>query len=116
MEGEALWIEGIGPIGQYYNYIDTLWERGIPYFVRDVYFFELQEKQAQGARARDIRDLVDKINLLNSKIRAYEVQCRTQQSCQSFTTPPISLASPHTKSIFQLSPGSSHTDKMPPPP
>ena len=94
MEGDAIWIEGIGPIGQYYNYFDTLWEKGVPYFIRDVYIDELRETQAHGACASDIRDLVDKINTLNSKIRAYEAQCHTQQS-------------PHPPTSSQTSPGCS---------
>jgi hypothetical protein len=97
MEGEALWIEGVGPIGQYYSYFETLWEKGIPYFIRDVYFAELEEKQAQGARSRDIRELVNRINLLNSKIRVYEAQCHTKQSSTT----------PNMKSDFQISPGCS---------
>ena len=43
MPGDVLWIEGVGPIGQYYNYWDALWEKGIPYFVRDVYLSQLND-------------------------------------------------------------------------
>jgi len=79
MEGEALWVEGVGWLGQYHSYLDTLWEKGVPYFVRDYYFNQLQMRLNEGASAKDLKRLVASINLLNSKIRAYE-QCLPQVS------------------------------------
>lgn len=71
-EGEAIYVEGIGHIGQYHSYIDCLWEKGIPYFVRDYYFNEIRIRLDAGARAKDVRALVTKLNTLNSDIIAYE--------------------------------------------
>ena len=64
--GEALHIDGVGMIGQYHSYLDTLWEKGIPYFVRDVYLNEFYLKE------KEIQDLLKRINFLNSKIQEYE--------------------------------------------
>ena len=68
MPGDVLWIEGVGPIGQYYNYWDALWEKGIPYFVRDVYLSQLNDIEFK------MNELSNKYNDLNSKIQTYE--CR----------------------------------------
>ena len=76
MEGDALYIEGIGYIGQYYSYLETLWEKGVPYFVRDMYFNELESKLNSGATSKEMRTIVNRVNFLNSKIRAYEDACR----------------------------------------
>lgn len=61
-EGEALWVEGVGWLGQYHSYLDALWEKGLPYFVRDYYLLKPQTDE-----------LVAKIKYLNSKIHAYEM-------------------------------------------
>ena len=91
--GEALWIDGVGAIGQHFSYLETAWEKGVPYFVRDVYFAELEAKQARGACARDI---ADKLKDLNSKICAYEAQCHTQSL--------LSIANPVAHSQYSQSP------------
>ena len=82
MPNEALWVEGVGFLGQYHSYLDTLWEKGLPYFVRDYYFNELQTKLEEGVTSKSLRLLVNKINMLNSKILAYEKSCQ-QQVCPS---------------------------------
>jgi len=56
MEGEALWIEGIGWLGQYYNYYDTLWEKGVPYFCRDYYLNQLEAALESGVCHKELRD------------------------------------------------------------
>ena len=66
VEGDALWVEGVGWLGQYHSYLDSLWEKNLPYFVRDVY---LNQLQTMGATPT----LVRKLNMLNSKIAAYEM-------------------------------------------
>ena len=33
---DALYVEGIGWIAQHHCYIDMCWEKGLPYFVRDI--------------------------------------------------------------------------------
>ena len=76
MEGEALWVEGVGWLGQYHSYLDTLWEKGVPYFCRDCYFNELQDKLEQGVPHKKLKGLISRINLLNSKITAHEQSCR----------------------------------------
>ena len=76
MGNEALWVEGVGWLGQYHSYLDTLWEKGLPYFVRDYYLNELQTRKHA---AKELRTLVQNINLLNSKIAVYECQQRASQ-------------------------------------
>ena len=79
VEGEALFVEGVGWLGQHHSYLDLLWEKGLPYFVRDYYLQELQAASPEAAC-----HLAQQIRLLNSKIRAYE-QCqpRASQPCAS---------------------------------
>lgn len=69
-EGDALHVEGVGWLGQYHSYLDKLWEHALPYFVRDIYSYDLQ-KLLDAGNALDHR-LVCSINTLNSKIRAHE--------------------------------------------
>lgn len=91
-EGEAIYVEGVGHIGQYYSYIDCLWEKGVPYFIRDYYFNEIQMRLEAGSRPKDVRSLVAKLNALNSDIVAYEKSIgldewhRRHQTSQSTTT------------------------------
>lgn len=72
MAEEALWVEGVGWLGQYHSYLDALWEKGVPYFVRDYYYNEMQQNLSNGATSKDVSKFVYNIKLLNSKIRAYE--------------------------------------------
>ena len=74
-EGDALWVEGVGWLGQYHSYLDTIWEKGLPYFVRDYYRNELQ-----------CTDQV--IELLNSKIRAHE-ETMPMTSLSQLVPPPV---------------------------
>ena len=63
---DAIWVEGIGWIGQHYNYIDQKWEKGIPFFVRDYYLAE-----ALGT------EMFEFIKSLNSEIETYVAQTAT---------------------------------------
>lgn len=73
MTGEnAIYVEGIGHIGQYLNYMDCLWEKGIIYFVRDYYCNEIELKLSAGISAANVRPLINAFNTLNSNIVAYE--------------------------------------------
>jgi hypothetical protein len=63
---DAIWIDGIGWIGQYYNYIDQKWEKGLPFFVRDYYLTE-----ALGT------EMLEFIKSLNSEIETYVAQTAT---------------------------------------
>jgi hypothetical protein len=64
-DNEVLWLE-VGPIGQYFSYIDTAWDKGVLYFYRD--WLLLQPR----SEARD-----SKINSLNSKLQAYACRQRS---------------------------------------
>jgi len=69
VETPALWIEGVGCVGQYNSYYETVWEHGLMFFVRDCYLSELQKKQ------REASLLNEKLQILNSKILAIDT-CR----------------------------------------
>ena len=83
-EGDALYVEGVGLIGQYHSWLDTLWQKGLPYFIRDVKFKELEsllaytecERMSLSARKKRISILTSEVQQLNSKIRAWECQSR----------------------------------------
>ena len=64
MEGDAIYVEGIGLIAQYHSYLDTFWEKGICYFVRDYYLRELTSNDTQSLR--------DRISSLNCRIAQFE--------------------------------------------
>jgi len=71
-EGDALWIAGIGVIGQYHSYYNELWEKGTLYFCRDYYLNQLETVLENGKERRDSNDVILNINILNSKIRLHE--------------------------------------------
>ena len=71
MEGDSLYIDGVGAIAQHHSYYDQSWEKGLPYFVRDVYFDELFERR--NASARDIQNSLCNLQTINSKICLYEM-------------------------------------------
>eukprot|EP00961_Rhodomonas_salina_P110710 1489641-Rhodomonas_salina.4 len=56
-DDEAIYVEGIGYIGQYHSYIDCLWEKGMPYFIRDDYCYEIQMRIEAGSEPKDVRPL-----------------------------------------------------------
>lgn len=81
---DALYIDGIGYIAQYHSWLQQLWEKGIPYFVRDYKFQQLSTllneptigEQNTKKRKRLVATLTDDVQLLNSKILAWET-CRS---------------------------------------
>jgi len=68
-EESAVFVNGVGWIAQYDSYLNTFWEKGVGYFLRDVKFAELQtllDDTAQSSkRSRRIRKLVADLNVLN---------------------------------------------------
>jgi hypothetical protein len=69
----ALYVEGIGHIAQYDCYVDMLWEKQIPYFVRDYYVRRIEEMLLEpGACVASVRPLVARLEALNNAIREYE--------------------------------------------
>ena len=90
-DDEAIYVEGIGYIGQYHSYIDCLWEKGMPYFIRDDYCYEIQMRIEAGSEPKDVRPLVAELNALNSNIVAYEKSIgldEWRRRHQSTPTPP----------------------------
>ena len=76
-DSESLWVEGIGCIAQYHHWSDMLYSHGVIYFLRDYLFKDIEAKLDAGARPKDLRPLITRLNTLNSKISAYEAQeCR----------------------------------------
>ncbi len=69
---EAIFVEGIGHIAQYHSYLDMYWTHGTPYFVRDYYFNELQEKLAAGAPPKAVRALARRVEVMNNVIWRHE--------------------------------------------
>ena len=70
----AIYVDGVGHIGQYNSYIDCLWEKGVVYFIRDYFFTEIQERLERGDKAKDVRPLISRLHKLNSDIAVYEQQ------------------------------------------
>lgn len=71
-EEQSLFVDGIGYLDQYGSYVDTFWEKGVVYFVRDYFFNEVQRLLHSGAEAKDLRPLVYRLNTLNSEIEKWE--------------------------------------------
>ena len=44
----ALYAEGIGHIDQYGSYLETLWSKGVVYFLRDYLFHDIDEPGSRG--------------------------------------------------------------------
>jgi len=72
MEGDVIYIDGVGPIGQYYSYLDTFWAKGTAYFLRDIYSEELESLLEAGKTSKEVKQLVERINLLNKRISEFE--------------------------------------------
>ena len=72
MEGDVIYIDGVGPIGQYYSYLDTFWAKGIAYFLRKCYTEELASLLEVGGKSNQVRQLVERINHLNKRISEFE--------------------------------------------
>lgn len=72
MEDDVIYIDGVGPIGQYYSYLDTFWAKGIAYFLRKRYSEELESLLEVGGKSKQVRQLVERINHLNKRISEFE--------------------------------------------
>ena len=75
-EDSTIFVDGIGHIAQYDCYVDMLYSHGIIYFLRDFAFNEISQKIDAGTPAKLLRPLIERLNALNSKIRAYEAECQ----------------------------------------
>ena len=69
---QSMYVDGIGHLDQYGSYLDTLWSKGVIYFVRDYMFREVQLQLERGTPARQLRPLIARLNTLNSDIRVWE--------------------------------------------
>lgn len=58
LECRALYIDGIGALDQYGSYVETFWEKGVCYFLRDYYLSRLPHDPT----------LKPKLDALNSEI------------------------------------------------
>lgn len=68
-EDRALFVDGIGHLDQYGSYVDTLWDKGVVYFVRDYLVREIERRCECGA---PVRSLVARLSALNSDILLWE--------------------------------------------
>ena len=71
-EGDSIYVEGIGHIGQHNSYLDCLWSKGVVYFVRDCFLDDIKILKESGDKGERIASLVSQYNQLNSEIIAYE--------------------------------------------
>lgn len=72
-EESALYVHGVGWIAQYHYWADMLWEKGIPFFIRDIKFAELQRlledvSEPPRQKRQRIRRLTNEVNELNRKL------------------------------------------------
>jgi len=65
----ALYVDGVGFIDEYGSYINTMWEKGVIYFVRDYYQAEIERRADLD---EPVRALVARLDALNSDIRQWE--------------------------------------------
>ena len=72
VDQRALYVDGIGHLDQYGSYVDTLWQKGGVYFVRDYFFREVQLRLERGDSPRSVRPLIRRLNALNSDILRWE--------------------------------------------
>ena len=68
-EERALYVDGIGHLDQYGSYVDTLWEKGVVYFLRDTL---IREIEWHADRDEPVRALVERLDALNSDILKWE--------------------------------------------
>ena len=67
----AIFVNQIGYIGQYLSYYDEYWQRGTPYFIRDLYVKTL-------SLYPDDEEFKARVDRINSKIWEYESWMRQQ--------------------------------------
>ena len=61
----AIWVDGVGYLDEYGSYCDTVWSKGVVYFLRDSYLRQLHTDPTD-------RALIDRYNRLNSDIQKWE--------------------------------------------
>ena len=70
-ETPAIFVNQIGYIGQYLSYYDEYWQKGTPYFIRDLYVKTL-------SLYPDDEEFKARVDRINSKIWEYESWMRQQ--------------------------------------
>ncbi len=68
----ALYVEGIGHLDQYGSYVDSVWEKGIVHFMRDMLLCDIEERVGRGDPMGVVRPLIERLNALNSDILQWE--------------------------------------------
>ena len=68
----ALYVDEIGHLDQYGSYVDSFWEKGVAYFVRDYYAREVEVQLDRGVPLVEVRPLIDRLAALNSDIQKWE--------------------------------------------
>jgi hypothetical protein len=53
--GEGLYVEGIGWIAQHHSWCDMLWEKGIPFFFRDLKAIQVAKLAAAKPRSERLQ-------------------------------------------------------------
>jgi hypothetical protein len=87
-EERALYAEGIGHLDQYGSYIETLWSKGVVYFLRDYLFHDIEAQIERGVPARELRPLIARLNALNSDIQQYECSRGPTSASSTMPSPP----------------------------
>ena len=81
---EALFVDGVGWLGQYHSYLDNMWEKGTLYFVRDYYMDLLAVRQAE------VQSLCQRIQGINSKLSAgYHAYNECQSNAPAASHAPV---------------------------
>ena len=65
-------VEGVGWLDEYGSYMDTIWEKGIVYFLRDSLQRDIEMQLESGVDASRVRPLVEKLGRLNSELSVWE--------------------------------------------
>lgn len=71
-DSEALWVDGVGSIAQYHCWNDMLYSHGVIYFLRDSIVKRVTVLAEAGNAMQEMRELITRLGVLNSKILAYE--------------------------------------------
>lgn len=87
---QAMYVEGVGYLDQYGSYMDTLWSKGVVYFLRDSLLRDVEFKLEAGYSPKSVRPLVHRLNALNSDIKGWE-----QNGGQVEVTPRTTYAADH---------------------
>lgn len=71
-EDRALYVSDLGHLDQYGSYVDTLWEKGVVYFLRDMLCREIHRRRERGDTESQLASLVRELHTLNSDILKWE--------------------------------------------